>query len=387
MKYIILVGDGMGDYPVEQLKGRTPLQAANKPNMDSIARNGACGLARTTPEGMETGSDIANLSILGYDPKKYYTGRGPLEAAAIGVKLGSNDVVYRCNLITEEGGKLKDYSAGHISSEEGAVLISLLKEKLASKGVEFYPGVSYRNLLVVRGETTTKTYPPHDFLSKPIKRYLPDDPMLRSLTLRSKEFLENHEIHERRRASGKNAANMVWFWGGGKIPKMPSFEKKYGLRGSVISAVDLIKGIGIYLGLEVINVPGATGYLDTNYEGKASYALSALEKKDFVYLHVEATDEAAHAGDVELKIKAIEDFDKRVVGRILDGMQRFDKYRILLITDHYTPVSVRTHTSEPVPFAVLPHKKDGVEKFDEVSVRDGSFGVVDGIKLMKAFIK
>jgi 2,3-bisphosphoglycerate-independent phosphoglycerate mutase len=387
MKYVILVGDGMGDYPIEQLNGRTPLQAANKPNMDSIARDGACGLARTTPKGMETGSDIANLSILGYDPRKYYTGRGPLEAAAIGVQLDSNDIVYRCNLITEEGGNLKDYSAGHISSEEGAVLVSLLKEKLASKGVEFYPGVSYRNLLVVRDGKAAVTYPPHDFLSQQIEKYLPEDSMLRDLTLRSRELLEKHEINERRRAGGKNAANVVWFWGGGKKPKMPSFEKKYGLRGSVISAVDLIKGIGIYLGLEVINVPGATGYIDTNYEGKASYALGALEKKDFVYLHVEATDEAAHAGDVGLKIKAIEDFDKRVVGRILDGMQRFDKYRILLITDHYTPISVRTHTNEPVPFAVFPHKKDGVEKFDEVSVRNGSFGVMDGLKLMGRFIK
>lgn len=387
MKRIVLVGDGMGDYPIEQLKGKTPLQTASKPNMDSIARDGACGLARTTPKGMETGSDIANLSILGYSPKKYYTGRGPLEAAAIGIPLGSKDIAYRCNFITEEGGVMKDYSAGHISSEEGAALVSLLKEKLASKGVEFYPGVSYRNLFVVREGRVAKTHPPHDFISKPIEPYLPENRMLRELTLRSGEILEDHEINKRRIAEGKNAANMVWFWGGGKKPKMPPFEKKYGLRGSVISAVDLIKGIGVYLGLEVINVPGATGYMDTNYEGKASHAVAALEKKDFVYLHVEATDEAAHAGDVELKIKAIEDFDRRVVGRVLDGMQRFDEYKILLVTDHYTPVSVRTHTGEPVPFAVFPCKKDRVEKFDEASAGGGSFGVVDGLKLMGLFIK
>lgn len=390
MKYIVIVGDGMADYPLEELKGKTPLQAAHKPNMDEIAAKGRCGLLRTIPKGMEAGSDIANLSIMGYDPRKYYTGRGPLEAASIGVELGKNDLAFRCNLITEEDGKIKDYCADHVMTEEARVLIGALKK--AFKIGEFYSGVSYRHLFVLRNVAAKlKCTPPHDALGGKISRYLikPKSETaeeLNQMILDSKKILSEHPINLRRVKEGKNPANMFWLWGQGKKPRMESLKKKYGISGAVISAVDLLKGIGIYTGMEVINVPGATGYYNTNYEGKAEHALKALEKKDYVYVHVESIDEASHAGDVEMKIKTIEDFDRRLVGKLLDGLE--GDYKIAVLPDHFTPIKVKTHTREPVPFAMYSSadKSDEVKKFDEASARKGSLGLIEGEEFIKLLL-
>jgi 2,3-bisphosphoglycerate-independent phosphoglycerate mutase len=376
MKYVVLIGDGMGDYPLKELDGRTPLQEAETPNMDYLAENGACGLVKTIPDEMEAGSDIANLSILGYDPRKFYTGRGPLEAAAIGVQLGENDVAYRCNLITEEGGVIKDHSAGHISSKESRILIDHLAEKT---GDEIFAGVSYRHILIKRESEVIPCYPPHDILSKPIMEHLPESP-LRELILKSKEILKNHPINRERREQGKPPANMIWLWGGGKPPKLPPFRKKYGVGGAVVAGVDLIKGIGKHAGFDVLKVPGATGYLDTDYEAKAAYGLKALQEKDFLLLHVEAIDEASHLGDVSLKIKAIEDFDSKIVGPFIDK-----DMKILLLTDHYTPISKRTHTREPSPFVISGYERDEIKRYDEFA--EGKYGILPAEKLMHLLIR
>lgn len=390
MKYIVIVGDGMADYPLEELKGKTPLQAAHKPNMDEIAAKGRCGLLRTIPRGMEAGSDIANLSILGYDPRKYYTGRGPLEAASIGVELGDSDLAFRCNLITEENGKIKDYCAEHITTEEARILINALKK--AFKIGEFYSGVSYRHLFVLRNSgAKLRCTPPHDALGRKISECLikPKSEAAKKLNqmiLDSKKILAGHEVNLKRIEAGKNQANMVWLWGQGKKPRMESLKKKYGISGAVISAVDLLKGIGVYAGMEVVNVPGATGYYDTNYEGKAEHALKALEKKDYVYVHVESIDEASHAGDLEMKIKTIEDFDRRLVGKLLNELE--GDYKIAVLSDHLTPIKVKTHTREPVPFAIYSSmdKSDDVKKFDEASARKGSLGLIEGEEFMKLLL-
>jgi len=391
MKYIVLVGDGMADYPLEELNGKTPLQAARTPNMDFIASNGKNGVVRTVPRGMAPGSDVANLSILGYDPRKYYPGRGPLEAASMGVSLGKGEVAFRCNLVTVKNGVLIDYSAGHISSEEARTLIEYLDEKLDGNA-RFYPGVSYRHILVLKGGEDAACTPPHDIVGRSIEEYLPmdrDAEILRRLMHDSAHLLECHEVNEKRKREGKNPANMIWPWGPGRSPNMPSFEEKFGVRGSVIAAVDLIKGIGKCIGLKVIDVPGATGYLDTNYEGKADYALKSLANRDFCFVHVEAPDEAGHSGDMEAKIKAIENFDEKVVGRVLRGLKRYDKYRIMVLPDHPTPISIRTHTCDEVPFAIFSPSDatDDVKAFDESSARKGALGAVEGKELMELFIK
>lgn len=387
MKYVVVIGDGMADYPLEELGGKTPLQAAYKPNMDEIAAVGRCGLLRTIPKGMEAGSDIANLSILGYDPRKYYTGRGPLEAASISVGLGSSDLAFRCNLITEENGKIKDYCADHVTTKEARILIEELK-----KFGEFYPGVSYRHLFVLRNAAAKlRCTPPHDALGGKISQHLikPKSETVKKLNqmmLDSKKILSKHSVNLKRVKEGKNPANMIWLWGQGKRPRMEPLEKKYGISGAVISAVDLVKGIGIYAGMEVLNVPGATGYYDTNYEGKAKYALRALEKKDYVYVHVESIDEASHAGDIEMKIKTIEAFDRRLVGKLLNGME--GDYKIAVLPDHPTPIRVKTHTKEPVPFAIYStwDKSDDVKKFDESSAKKGSFGLIEGDEFMRLLL-
>jgi len=393
MKYLVIVGDGMADCPLEELQGKTPLQVAHKPNMDEIAAKGRCGLLMTIPKGMEAGSDIANLSILGYDPRKYYTGRGPLEAASIGVELGKNDLAFRCNLITDEGERIKDYCADHITTEEARKLIKEVGTAFAGVG-EFYPGISYRHLFVLRNSTVElHCTPPHDALGRKIPRYLikpKSDTTVKKLNqmiLDSKKALAEHEVNLKRIEAGKNPANMIWLWGQGKRPKMEPLKKKYGVSGAVISAVDLLKGIGVYAGMEVINVPGATGYYDTNYEGKAKYALKALEKKDYVYVHVESIDEASHAGDVEMKIKTIEDFDRRLVGKLLNGLE--GEYKIAVLPDHFTPIKVMTHTKEPVPFAIYSpmDKSDDVKKFDEASAREGSLGLIEGEEFMKLLLQ
>jgi 2,3-bisphosphoglycerate-independent phosphoglycerate mutase len=356
---IILIGDGMGDYPIPELGGKTPLEAAATPNMDNLARRGELGLARTIPLGMEPGSDIANLSIMGYDPTRYHTGRAPLEAAALGVTLSPNEVAFRCNLVTlraePDGIFMEDYAAGHITSEEAKELIQALEAELGANGRHFYPGVSYRHLLVWdQGDAAWKTYPPHDLTGQEVGRLFqnegPDAPLW-GLIRASWRVLQTHDLNMRRRVEGKKPATSIWLWGQGRQPQLPTLSERFGLTGAVISAVDLIRGIGLYAGLTPIKVPGATGYLDTNYEGKVAAALEALKDKDFVFIHVEAPDEAGHKGELKLKIQAIEDFDRRVVGPLMEGLKLGD-HRVLVMCDHLTPISVKTHTPEPVPFVL-----------------------------------
>jgi 2,3-bisphosphoglycerate-independent phosphoglycerate mutase len=366
MKYLILVGDGMGDYPLDELGGRTVLEAAATPNMDSLASRGELGLARTIPPGMEPGSDVANLAVMGYDPALYHTGRAPLEAAALGVKLAPTEVAFRCNLVTlrAERGRLlmEDYAAGHITSEEAKELIAALEAALGGNGRHFYPGVSYRHLLVWnQGDAAWKTYPPHDWSGRDIAPLMTPEggrEPLWQLIRESWPVLQEHELNQRRRAEGKRPANSIWLWGQGKPPALPTLTERFGLKGAVISAVDLIRGIGLYAGLTPIRVPGATGYLDTNYEGKVQAALKALKTLDFVFIHVEAPDEAGHKGEVKLKLQAVEDFDRRVVGPLLAGLKDLGDHRLLLLCDHLTPIAVKTHTTEPVPFILYDSRQN-----------------------------
>lgn len=369
MKIVILQGDGMPDHPVPELGDKTPLEAAKTPNMDELAKRSIFGLVKTIPDGFPPGSDVGNLSVLGYNPKLYYTGRSPLEAASIGVDVGETDVTLRCNLVTlkESDGKtiMKDYSAGHISTDEAREIILDMRQELEDDDVKFYPGVSYRHLMLWHGGTDKmKTTPPHDISGKEVTPYLPSGEgadKLKSLIERSKEVLKNHPVNLKRIKEGKNPATSIWLWGQGRAPKMPKFREIYGIEGAVISAVDLVKGIGIYAGLRVIEVPGATGYLDTNYEGKVQYALRALEEVDLVMIHIEATDETGHEGKPDLKVRAVEDFDSRVVGPVLEGLKKFDDYKVLLLSDHPTPVGLKTHVNEPVPFAIFSSKDSGVK--------------------------
>lgn len=394
MKYVVLLCDGMADYSLDELDGKTPLQFAHTPNMDYIARDGLCGQAVTIPPDMPAGSDVANLSILGYDPAKYYSGRGPLEAASMGVELGPDDIAFRCNIITEKDGMIEDYSAGHISTDEAGELIKVVDEHLGSNGVKFYPGISYRHLLVLSGGRglDAKCTPPHDQVGQNVRDFLPggrDSGLLIRLILDSKPLLKGHEVNRARAKEGKNIGNMIWPWAQGRAVSMPTLRELYNISGAMISAVDLLKGLGVCAGLEVIDVPGATGYLDTNYKGKAEAALNALESDDFVYVHVEAADEASHIGDIDTKIKAIEDFDRKVAGLILDGLAAFDDYKVLLMPDHRTPIPLRTHTSDPVPFAVLSSNgiKDDVIEYNEFSVEAGSLGMVKGHRIMNYLVR
>ena len=363
MKYVILVGDGLGDYPMTELGGRTPLEVAATVNLDELARRGELGRARTIPPGMEPGSDIANLSIAGYDPARYHTGRAPLEAAALGVDLKPQEVAFRCNLVTlrQADGQvfMEDYSAGHISSEEAREIIQVLDSALGQEGRRFYPGVSYRHLLVwVAGEASWRTYPPHDWSGQEVGHLMTAAAApLWDLVRASWPVLKNYEVNRRRRAAGKKPATSIWLWGQGRPPQLPTLKERFGLSGAVISAVDLIRGIGKYAGLKPILVPGATGYLDTNYAGKVAAALAALKEKDLVFLHVEAPDEAGHSGELKLKLQAIEDFDAKVVGPLMAGLKDLGEHRVLVLCDHFTPLSLRTHSSEPVPYALYDSRR------------------------------
>ncbi len=397
MKYIILLGDGMADYPLTELGGRTPLEAAKKPNIDALASSGFGGRLETIPEGMGAGSDVANLSILGYDPARYYTGRGPLEAASIGVKLSADEVAFRCNFITEKDGMIDDYSAGHITSSETEPLIKSLNESFDLG--RFYSGVSYRNLFVTDTGAELTTTPPHDVLDGRVSEHLikpsddSDAARLNKMILDSKEILENHPVNRRRAAEGRNPANMIWLWGQGRAPSIKPFHRRYGIKGAVISAVDLIKGIGIYAGMEIVEVPNATGLIDTNWEGKAEAALKAFETVDLVYVHVEAIDEAAHAGDLRLKIHAIEEFDRRLIGPLLDGIDFHCK--IAVLPDHFTPIALKTHTADPVPFIVstlggegASSEGEGIKSYSEKEVTaDSSLGIRPGHKFMELFLE
>lgn len=399
MKYITLLGDGMADEPIAELDGKTPLQAARTPNMDTLARQGLIGLAETVPAAFHPGSDVANLSVFGYDPATCYTGRSPLEAASMGVELGPDDVAFRLNLVTLglAGGDMymQDFSAGHISTPEARELIECLQDELGDDQFQFYPGVSYRHLMVWRGgRDDFNVVPPHDLTGKSISGHVPrsaEAMPLMQITNAAQLLFKRHPVNLRREQAGKDPANSIWLWGQGRRPQMPTLQEKYNLTGAVISAVDLIKGIGIYAGLDVIDVPGATGYLDTNYLGKAEAALEALQTRDFVYLHVEAPDEAAHGGSLTDKIEAIERFDRDVVGTVMARIGKFGDYRILLLPDHPTPVAKMTHTKDPVPFVLLGGGAGAVagnagQEYSESAARAANVVVDPGYRVMEALI-
>jgi 2,3-bisphosphoglycerate-independent phosphoglycerate mutase len=359
-KYVILCPDGMADVPLKELGGKTPLEYAKTPNMDSVASRGASGLIKTISDGCLPGSDIGSMSILGYDPLDYYTGRSPLEAASMGVELQNGEAAFRLNLVNilEKDGKrfMRDYSGGHITTEEAKNIIETFQEELGSDKFKFYSGVSYRHLLVAKDVDIAglQTVAPHDIPDLQIDEYLPhgavSSPEIMEIMHKAEKILENHTVNKKRLAAGKLPANSIWLWGQGYKPSMPTIKERYGLDGSVISAVDLVKGIGKYAGLKVISVPGATGYLDTNYRGKVEYGMKALSDGDFVYIHVEAPDEASHEGIIEKKLKAIEDFDNFIVGGTLESLEKLGEYTIMILPDHYNQVKLKKHTPEPVPF-------------------------------------
>lgn len=401
MKYIIIIGDGMADRPLKELQGKTPLQKARTANMDKLTREGFIGRIKTIPHGFHPGSDIANLNILGYNPEEFYSGRAPLEALSIGIKLKENDVAYRCNLVTLKYNKdktkavMEDYSSGHIPTAEAKELIQEINEKLGSEKISFYSGVSYRHIMVwSSGALNIECTPPHDITGKNIADYLPvgdHEEFLREIMLKASAILEGHPINRTRTKRGDKPANGIWLWGQGKRKILPTFTEKYGLNGSLVSAVDLIKGIGISAGFEILNVPGITGYLDTNYSGKAEASIKALQKVDIAYIHVEAPDEAGHSGNINDKIKAIEDFDKLVVGNVLKGLKSFTDYKILLLPDHATPIAVKTHTDEPVPFVIfdsrVKRKNKGLSFDESITQKDGILVFEEGYRLMDYFIK
>jgi 2,3-bisphosphoglycerate-independent phosphoglycerate mutase len=391
MKYIVLIGDGMADEPLLEIGNQTVLQASNTTNMDYLVKNGRAGLARTVPEGMPPGSDVANMSIIGYDPEKYYTGRSPLEAASMKIELEKNDVAFRCNLITIKDEMIADYSSGHITSEEAEQIIKTVQEELGTDDFSFYPGISYRHLMIAKNglSVNAECTPPHDVIDEKRDLHMPKgegSEVLIELTEASMELLKNHPVNIKRREEGKNTADSIWLWGQGFAPAFTPFEELYGLKAAVISAVDLVKGIGMYAGCDIIEVPGATGYLDTNYIGKAEHAIEALKDHDVVFVHVEAPDEAGHMGDLKAKIQAIEDFDGKVVGTILKAAKEYgEDISIMVLPDHPTPVALRTHTSNPIPFAIYSTREENIddaETFDEEGVKKGSFKIVNASDLI-----
>lgn len=392
MKYLVLVPDGAADYPIESLGGQTPLEAAHIPNLDRLAREGQGGLVQIIPPLRPPGSDIGNLEIFGYDTRVYYTGRAPLEAASMGLALGPSDIACRCNLITRDGDTLVDYSAGHISTPEARELIESLQGALGREGLRFYPGVGYRHLVVWhQGPEGLKSFPPHDIMGQSIAAHLPSGERqeeVRELMRRAGALLEQAAVNQKRKAQGKGQGNAIWLWGEGRPLQLPGLQQKYGLKGGVISAVDLVRGIGRSAGMEVIEVPGVTGYLDTNYLGKAQYALEALRKLDLVYVHVEAPDEAGHNGDALAKKQAIEDFDRQVVGTLLAGLPQLGPCRILVSPDHCTPIALRTHSREPVPFLLWGTglAADGLQAYNEVAAEGGSLHLEHGHQMMDLLV-
>lgn len=383
MKYVVLLGDGMADWPLEELGGKTPLEVASTPWMDLLAKKGRPGRTITVPEGMPPDSSIANMSLFGYDPRRFYPGRGPLEAAALGIGMEDGDVAFRCNLVTlsEDGEVLLDYSAGHISSEEARGLFFYLQERLGDEVFGFFPGVGFRGLLIARRlGVVPETTPPHDIMGQGIQPYLPKgtgaEDILR-LMQRARELLRDHPLNRERQAKGLNPANGIWPWGGGMKPELIPFRERFGLQGAVVAGVDLIKGIGALVGLRVVRVPGATGFIDTDYGAKAQAGLKALEEVDFLYLHVEAPDEASHMGSLEEKVRAIERFDVEVVGRVYQGLkEKGEAFRILLATDHPTPLALRTHVRGEVPFVLYDSREEhdsGAKGFSEAEAEKGVF--------------
>lgn len=364
----------MADYPIEKLGGRTPLETARTPYLDLLSENGRIGTVQTIPRGFPPGSDVANLTIVGYDPGDYYTGRAPLEAASIGIQLGEEDCAFRCNFITANEDTLVDFCAGHIKTEEANILIQLLNERFGNDVIQFYTGKSYRHLMVYKGlqKIDASCFPPHDIMGESIKAHLPKgkgSEILIDLMERSRGLLHNHDINKVRVDLQENPANMIWLWGYGYRPKMPTFQERFNLKGAVITAVDLIKGISLYLGWDIIKVPGATGYHDTNYGNKGKYAVEALENHDIVLVHIESPDEAGHEGNIKEKVTAIEQIDNKIIGPIMESGNKFGELRILVLPDHYTPIEKRTHTPEPVPFAIC---GTGIQKGEGVPLTEAN---------------
>lgn len=400
MKYVVLLGDGMADYPSQQLGGRTPLECALTPFLDQVSSQGTLGLVDTIPQGFTPGSDVANLSVLGYDPVETYTGRGPLEAASMGINLGPHDVAYRCNLVSigekdTDQAFMDDFTAGRISSAEAREVILGINKKLNSSQYQFYPGVGYRHLLVWRNAAgSPQTTPPHDIPGKAIAQYLPQGDCagdINELTAKAAEILKDHPVNAKRLADGKKQANSIWLWGQGRRPQIVPLTQKYDFKGGMISAVDLLNGLGSIAGLKRLTVEGATGYIDTNYEGKANMALDALKFMDFVFLHLEAPDEMGHEGNAEGKIQAIELFDEKIVGPILNDIGKLGDYRILVLSDHPTPIDLKTHVGDPSPFAVLSSRKEENlavgRSFTEAAARESGILVSPGHLLMEKFIR
>ena len=401
MKYLIILADGAADYNIAQLDNKTPLQYAQTPNIDKLASSADIGLVQTIPQGFPPGSDVANLSVMGFDPRRYYTGRSPLEAVSMGVKLGDQDMALRCNLVCllPEGlyqeKTMVDYSAGEISTEESGKLIAALQAHLGNDEFSFHAGISYRHLVVWKNGANkeVKLTPPHDISDRVVGEYLPqgqDSSKLLQLMMQSQEILKNHPVNRERIEKGQIPATSIWFWGEGRRPSLPTFEEKYGLKGSVVCAVDLVRGLGICAGLTPVKVEGATGSVETNFAGKARAALDELKRgQDFVFLHIESPDEAGHQGNLQSKLWSIEKIDKEVVGLLLAEMDDFDQIRVMLLPDHRTPISIRTHSSEPVPFLIYDKNNpvsDGAGKYDEESALQGPF-VAEGYSLMDRFIR
>jgi 2,3-bisphosphoglycerate-independent phosphoglycerate mutase len=408
MKYAIVIPDGCADEPQESLGGKTPLQAARKPNMDRIAQKGFVGRSNNVPASLTPASDVATLSLFGYDPLKVYTGRAPLETAAMGIALGPNDWAIRCNLVNVENEEMRDFTAGHITSEEGGPLIQAIGQRLGGsiladlveglKGrLEFYPGVSYRNILVYRADdkapftADTKTQPPHDIPDRPIAGYLPQGPgsqLLQKLMTLSRDVLRDHPVNVARMQAEKRPATQIWLWGQGHAPVIQPFAEVYGKQGAIISAVDLVRGVGVLLGWKRIDVPGITGYLDTDYAAKGRYGVAALEDHDLVCVHVEAPDEASHEGKVDAKVKALEEIDRHIVGPLLEALPSYGNWRILVSPDHRTPLRTRAHAHGPVPFAIAGTgiSSAGQTGYDEEVAASAAKGYDPGHQLMSDFL-
>jgi 2,3-bisphosphoglycerate-independent phosphoglycerate mutase len=392
-KYVIIVPDGAADEPLEQFEGRTPLEAARTPNMDRLSIEGRQGLVRTIPEGLEPGSDVAQMSLLGYDPLCYYSGRAPIEAAARGLRLGLDDWVFRCNLVTIADGRMADHSAGHISTEEAAGLIDELQRHISDERLSLHGGVSYRHLLVVRGvDFDVRTYPPHDYIGKPVEKLLPRGKgadLLIQLMNQSQQLFAGHEINRVRQDLGENQVSSIWLWGQGKQARLESFRKRFGLQGAAITAVDLVRGLAKLVGFDLIDVPGATGFTDTNYAGKGAAAGAALEKYDLVFVHVEAPDEASHEKNPELKKTAIEQVDRHIVGPVRQALQRYGNWRLLVLPDHPTLVGNGAHDRTPVPFAMAGTGVEGVlqREFGETNAAQSGLRIEKGYELMEYFLK
>lgn len=400
MKYVVVLYDGMADYPVPALDGKTPMEVAKKPNMDFLASKGEVGLVRTVAKGLKPGSDVANMSVMGFDPMKYYTGRSPLEAASIGIDMSPSDVSLRTNLVTlsqddlpYEQKTIEDYCADDISTEEASVLIEEVQKQLGTDEFTFYKGVSYRHCLIWKNGTTElgKMTPPHDITGKVITEYLSTSenakPLIEMMK-KSYDILKDHPINLERIKNGKRPANSIWLWGEGKRPALAPFEKIFGIKGSVVSAVDLIKGIGGCAEMEVADVDGATGYIDTNFEGKANAGLELLERNDLVYIHFEAPDECGHRNEPENKVRAIEMIDERVLPILFDGLKKYDDYKIMILPDHPTPIVTRTHASDPVPYLIY-HKNDeknGVSSINEKTAEATGVFIEHGPDIMKHFL-